>query len=53
MVEATGTEQLIEFCEPEETDFEAPYMGDAKQSWYPFAETESATAAESAAPSDD
>ncbi len=52
-VEATGTEQLIEFCEPEETDFEAPYMGDAKQSWYPFAETESATAAESAAPSDD
>ncbi|NGM68493.1 ferredoxin--nitrite reductase [Natronolimnobius sp. AArcel1] len=52
-VEATGTEQLIEFCEPEETDFEAPYMGDAKQSWYPFAETESAPTAESVAPSDD
>ncbi len=54
-VEATATEQLIEFCEPEETDFEAPYMDDAKQSWYPFAETESAAAAteETAAPSDD
>ncbi|WP_049928997.1 nitrite/sulfite reductase [Halopiger goleimassiliensis] len=55
-VEATGEEQLIEFCEPEETDFEAPYMDDAKQSWYPFAESESAAAAigdGSAAPSDD
>ncbi|SEQ72050.1 nitrite/sulfite reductase [Natrinema salaciae] len=54
-VEATATEQLVEFCEPQETDFEAPYMADAKQSWYPFAESESAAAAadESAAPSDD
>ncbi|PCR92266.1 nitrite/sulfite reductase [Natrinema ejinorense] len=55
-VDATGTEQLVEFCEPQETDFEAPYMADAKQSWYPFAEGESAptpTAEESAAPSDD
>ncbi|AEH36186.1 nitrite/sulfite reductase [Halopiger xanaduensis] len=54
-VEATGQEQLIEFCEPEETDFEAPYMDDAKQSWYPFADSPSAAAAleESAAPSDD
>ncbi|GAB3666987.1 nitrite/sulfite reductase [Halopiger thermotolerans] len=54
-VEATGQEQLIEFCEPEETDFEAPYMDDAKQSWYPFADAPSAAAAaeESAAPSDD
>ncbi|QRV16874.1 ferredoxin--nitrite reductase [Haloterrigena salifodinae] len=55
-VEATGEEQLIEFCEPEETDFKAPYMGDAKQSWYPFAESESAAAAAgdgAVAPSDD
>ncbi|WP_293028182.1 nitrite/sulfite reductase [Natronococcus sp.] len=55
-VEATGTEALIECCEPEETDFEAPYMADAKQSWYPFAETESlaeATAKSSMVPSDD
>ncbi|THE62716.1 ferredoxin--nitrite reductase [Salinadaptatus halalkaliphilus] len=53
-VESTGTEQLIEFCEPEETDFEAPYMADAKQSWYPFADGASdAPAASSAAPSDD
>ncbi|MCU4972175.1 ferredoxin--nitrite reductase [Halobacteria archaeon AArc-m2/3/4] len=43
-VESTGTEALIEFCEPEETDFEAPYMTDAKQSWYPFAEGEKPTA---------
>ncbi|RKD93594.1 nitrite/sulfite reductase [Halopiger aswanensis] len=53
-VEATAQEQLIEFCEPEETDFEAPYMDDAKQSWYPFADSPSAAAAaEEAAPSDD
>ncbi|SEH13344.1 ferredoxin-nitrite reductase [Natronorubrum sediminis] len=53
-VESVGTEALIEFCEPEETDFEAPYMADAKQSWYPFAEEPSASAAEgSVAPSDD
>ncbi len=55
-VEATAEEQLVEFCEPEATDFDAPYMDDAKQSWYPFAESESAAAAtgeESAAPSDD
>ncbi|AGB39605.1 nitrite/sulfite reductase [Natronococcus occultus] len=55
-VEATGTESLIEFCEPEETEFEAPYMTDAKQSWYPFAESESlaeATAKSSLVPSDD
>jgi ferredoxin-nitrite reductase len=55
-VETTAEEQLVEFCEPRETDFEAPYMDDAKQSWYPFAESESAAAAtgdESAAPSDD
>ncbi|APX97846.1 nitrite/sulfite reductase [Natronorubrum daqingense] len=53
-VESVGTEALVEFCEPEETDFEAPYMADAKQSWYPFAEEPSASAAEgSVAPSDD
>ncbi len=50
-VEATGTEQLIEFCVPEETDFEAPYMADGKQSWYPFADSDSAP--EQPAPSDD
>ncbi|MFC6719550.1 nitrite/sulfite reductase [Natrialbaceae archaeon GCM10025810] len=54
-VDETGAEALVEFCEPQETDFEDPYMYDAKQSWYPFAETESAAEAadESAAPSDD
>ncbi|ELZ65219.1 ferredoxin--nitrite reductase [Haloferax prahovense DSM 18310] len=39
-VEAEGTEAVTEYCVPEETDFEAPYMHDAKQSWYPFAEEE-------------
>lgn len=53
-VESTGTESLVEFCEPEETDFEAPYMTDWKQPWYPYAESDSLTAAkESTVPSDD
>ncbi|MFC7202786.1 nitrite/sulfite reductase [Haloferax namakaokahaiae] len=39
-VEAEGPESVGEYCEPAETDFEAPYMHDAKQSWYPFAESE-------------
>ncbi|MFA1612379.1 nitrite/sulfite reductase [Halobellus rubicundus] len=40
-VEATGEEALVEFAEPEETDYEDPCLYDAKQSWYPFAEGES------------
>jgi ferredoxin-nitrite reductase len=41
----TGTEALVDLCEPEETTYEDPYMGDAKQSWYPFAdESETETA---------
>ncbi|SFR50421.1 nitrite/sulfite reductase [Halogeometricum limi] len=35
-----GTEPLVELVEPEETDYEDPYMDDAKQSWYPFAEAD-------------
>jgi ferredoxin-nitrite reductase len=35
-VDATGTEAIVELTEPEETDYEDPYMTDAKQSWYPF-----------------
>ncbi|WP_207586425.1 ferredoxin--nitrite reductase [Halomontanus rarus] len=52
-VESTGTEALVEFCEPEETDFEAPYMDDAKQSWYPFANGDEPTAGGEAVVSDD
>ncbi|WP_276255107.1 nitrite/sulfite reductase [Halomontanus rarus] len=52
-VESTGTEALVEFCEPEETDFEAPYMDDAKQSWYPFADGDEPTAGGEAVVSDD
>nr|WP_152039880.1 hypothetical protein [Salinigranum salinum] len=41
----TGTEALVDLCEPEEATYEEPYMGDAKQSWYPFAdESETETA---------
>ncbi|MFB6252338.1 MAG: nitrite/sulfite reductase [Halobellus sp.] len=40
-VEATGEESLVEFAEPEETDYEDPCLYDAKQSWYPFADGES------------
>ncbi|KMT45837.1 ferredoxin--nitrite reductase [Halostagnicola sp. A56] len=53
-VEATGTEALVEFCEPVESDFEAPYMDDGKQAWYPFADDDAAANADgSAAPGDD
>jgi len=40
-VEATGEEPLVEFAQPEETDYEDPCLTDAKRSWYPFAEGES------------
>jgi ferredoxin-nitrite reductase len=35
-VESVGSEALVELVEPEETDYEDPWMTDAKQSWYPF-----------------
>jgi ferredoxin-nitrite reductase len=40
-VDATGEESLVEFAEPEETDYEDPCLTDAKQSWYPFDDGES------------
>jgi ferredoxin-nitrite reductase len=40
-VEDFGTEPIVDLCEPAETDYEDPYMHDAKQSWYPFASGES------------
>jgi len=40
-VESFGTEPLVELAEPEETSYEDPWMSDAKQSWYPFADGES------------
>ncbi|MFB6195415.1 MAG: nitrite/sulfite reductase [Haloplanus sp.] len=40
-VEDVGTESVVDLCEPEETDYEDPYMHDAKQTWYPFADGES------------
>ncbi|MFB6120728.1 MAG: nitrite/sulfite reductase [Halobacteriaceae archaeon] len=39
--ERTDTEALAEFATPEETTYEDPCLGDAKQSWYPFADGES------------
>jgi ferredoxin-nitrite reductase len=36
-----GTEALVELADPEETTYEDPWMADAKQSWYPFADGES------------
>ena len=47
-VDRTGTEAIIDFCEPAETDYEDPCLYDAKQSWYPFAEEPSGSAAEAA-----
>ncbi|GAB3314714.1 nitrite/sulfite reductase [Haloplanus salinarum] len=40
-VESFGTESVVDLCEPTETTYEDPYMHDAKQTWYPFAEGES------------
>ena len=37
-VDERGIEAVTEIAEPEETDYEDPYMYDAKQSWYPFGE---------------
>ena len=37
--DTAGDEQLIEFAEPEETTYDDPCLTDAKQAWYPFAET--------------
>jgi ferredoxin-nitrite reductase len=37
-VEDFGLEPIVDLCEPAETDYEDPYMHDAKQSWYPFAD---------------
>jgi len=51
-VESFGTEPLVELVEPEETDYEDPYMTDAKQSWYPFAEDDAEPDA-AEAPADD
>ncbi|RDI72123.1 nitrite/sulfite reductase [Halopelagius longus] len=48
-VESVGTESLVELAEPEETDYEDPYMYDAKQAWYPFAEDDEASSASEAA----
>jgi len=37
-VEDIGTESIVDLPEPAEATYEDPYMYDAKQSWYPFAE---------------
>jgi len=40
-LEDFGVESVVDVCEPAETDYEDPYMYDAKQSWYPFSTNES------------
>jgi len=37
-VDDIGNEPLVELAEPKETSYEDPWMHDAKQSWYPFAD---------------
>lgn len=51
-VDRTGTESIVEFCEPTETGYQDPCLYDGKQSWYPFADDESASPRESAASDD-
>jgi len=37
-VERTDAEELADLVEPEETDYEDPYMHNTKTTWYPYAE---------------
>jgi len=48
-IDATGHETLVELAEPEEVvGYEDPCLYDGKQSWYPFAEEPSGSAADAA-----
>ena len=51
--DATDTEALAAYCEPEETSYGDPCLTDGKQSWYPFADGETAATAPETASSDD
>ena len=51
-VDRMGTEPLVEFCEPEETDYEDPCLYDGKQAWYPFADETSEPPTDGAAADD-
>ena len=42
-VDATGEEALVELSEPTETTYEDPCLTDAKQAWYPFADSEASS----------
>ncbi|SFG62030.1 ferredoxin-nitrite reductase [Halopelagius inordinatus] len=52
-VDAFGTESIVELAEPEETDYRDPYMYDAKQAWYPFADDEEVSPADATGTADD
>ena len=43
-VEARDEETLAELVEPEETDYEDPYMHNTKMTWYPYAEDDDMSA---------
>ncbi|WP_254272594.1 nitrite/sulfite reductase [Haloarcula marina] len=49
-VEATDEDALAAMVEPEETDYEDPYMHNTKMTWYPYAEDDDMSA--SPAPTD-
>ncbi len=42
-VDATGEEALVELSEPTESTYEDPCLTDAKQAWYPFADSEASS----------
>ncbi|WP_225333022.1 nitrite/sulfite reductase [Halomicrobium urmianum] len=50
LVESRDEETLAELVEPEETDYDDPYMHNTKQTWYPYAEDDDMDA--SPAPTD-
>ena len=52
-VEARDEETLADLVEPEETDYEDPYMHNTKMTWYPYAEDDGMDASPAPAPADD
>jgi ferredoxin-nitrite reductase len=52
-VERTDEETLAELVEPEETDYDDPYMHNTKTTWYPYAEEDGMDDGPAPVPSDE
>jgi ferredoxin-nitrite reductase len=52
-IAAREPDELEGLAEPEETDYEDPYLHNTKLTWYPYAEDDSMEASPTASPADD